>query len=200
MRSTDHAESLEELLARVRACAACRDLPLGPRPVVQAHAKAKIAVIGHAPGRLVHASAIPWDDLSGDRLRAWLGLSREEFYDPKKVAVVAMGFCYPGTGKSGDLPPRKECAPLWHGEIFSRLRGDIQKVLVGRHALEYYLGKQGKETLTETVRAWKEYLPILVLPHPSGRNNGRLKKNPWFAGDVLPRMRKILRERLTLRH
>lgn len=200
MPSRRSAESLAELLARVRACEACRDLPLGPRPVIQAHRKARIAVIGHAPGRLVHGSGIAWDDSSGDRLRKWLGLSRDDFYDPAKVAVVAMGFCYPGTGKSGDLPPRKECAPMWHGEVFARLRGDIQKVLVGRYALDYYLGKRGKETLTETVRAWKEYLPILVLPHPSGRNNGWLKKNPWFEGDVLPRMRKILRERFTLRH
>lgn len=196
MPSERPVEGLTELLARVRACEECRDLPLGPRPVIQAHRKARIAVIGHAPGRLVHASGIPWDDTSGDRLRRWLGLSREEFYDPAKVAVVAMGFCYPGTGKSGDLPPRKECAPLWHEEVFARLRGDIRKVLVGRYAVEHYLGERSKGSLSETVRAWETYLPILVLPHPSGRNNGWLKKNLWFENAVLPRMREIVRRSL----
>lgn len=194
--SRSGAEGLTELLARIRACEECRDLPLGPRPVIQTHRKARIAVIGHAPGRLVHASGIPWDDPSGDRLRRWLGLSGEEFYDPAKVAVVAMGFCYPGTGRSGDLPPRKECAPRWHEEVFAHLRGDIRKVLVGRYATEYYLGKGGEGTLTERVRAWEKHLPILVLPHPSGRNNGWLKKNPWFEDVVLPRMRKVVRRSL----
>src|SRR5437870_2672794 len=106
--------ALTRLLARIRACEACRGLPLGPRPVIQAAPGARVALIGHAPGRLVHASGIPWDDLSGERLRKWLGASRREFYDPAKVALVGMGFCYPGTGDSGDLPPRPECAPLWH--------------------------------------------------------------------------------------
>jgi len=189
------SETLAELLVRIRACEACRDLPLGPRPVIQARPDARVAVIGHAPGRLVHASGIPWDDLSGDRLRVWLGVSKRDFYDPSKIALVGMGFCYPGTGKSGDLPPREECAPLWHAEVFSHLRGDIRRVLVGSYALEYYLGKRAKKTLTETVKAWKEYLPgFLVLPHPSGRNNGWLAKNPWFERDALPRMRSILRE------
>jgi uracil-DNA glycosylase len=173
------------------------DLPFGPRPIIQAHLEARVVIVGHAPGRKVHASGIPWDDLSGDRLRAWLGISREEFYDPRKVAIVAMGFCYPGTGTSGDLPPRKECAPLWHREVLSRLREDIQIILIGHHALKYYLGARRKQTLTETVRAWQEYRPrFLVLPHPSGRNNAWLKKNPWFEGETLPRMRKIFRRAL----
>ena len=194
------SSALSELLERIRACEACRDLPLGPRPVIQAHPKARVAIIGHAPGRLVHASGIPWDDLSGDRLRKWLGIARRDFYDPTKVAVVAMGLCYPGTGESGDLPPRRECAPLWHEEVFSHLRGDIQLVLTGRYALEYYLGKRGKKTLTETVRAWEEYLPrFLTMPHPSGRNNAWLKKNPWFEREALPRMKGEFLRTLTRR-
>jgi uracil-DNA glycosylase len=197
MRSVPSSrETLEELLARVRACEACKDLPLGPRPVIQAHPDARLAVIGHAPGRLVHASGVPWDDLSGERLREWLGVSSRDFYDPRKIALVGMGFCYPGTGRSGDLPPRAECAPLWHGEVFSHLRSGIPKVLIGSHALKYYLGERVKKTLTETVKAWKEYLPdYFALPHPSGRNNGWLVKNPWFERDVLPGMRKKLRAR-----
>ena len=193
-------ESLADLLARIRACTACRGLPLGPRPVIQAHRDARVAVIGHAPGRLVHASGIPWNDLSGDRLREWLGVSRADFYDPKKFAMVGMGFCYPGTGKTGDLPPRPECAPLWHDEVFSRLRGDIPKVLIGQYALKYYLGSRAQKTLTETVTAYVEYLPeFLVLPHPSGRNNGWLAKNPWFEREALPRMRAVLRKSLAAR-
>ena len=192
------AEALSELLGRIRACNACRDLPLGPRPIIQAHPAARVAIIGHAPGRLVHISGIPWDDYSGDRLREWLGISRRDFYDPTKMALVGMGFCYPGSGESGDLPPRAECAPLWHGEIFSRLRGDIRRVLIGSYALKYYLGKRAKKTLTETVKAWKEYSPsFLVLPHPSGRNNMWLAKNPWFERDALPSMRAVFRESLS---
>lgn len=198
MKKSHARESLPRLLARIRACEACRDLPLGPRPVIAAHPDARVAIIGHAPGRLVHASGIPWDDLSGDRLRRWLGALREEFYDPRKVALVGMGFCYPGTGKTGDLPPRPECAPLWHGEVFSRLRSDIRRVLVGRYALEYYLGGRAKKSLTETVKAWKDYAPeFLVLPHPSGRNNGWLAENPWFERDAMPRMRALFRGALS---
>lgn len=193
-------ETFAELLVRIRACRACRGLPLGPRPVIQAHPDARAAVIGHAPGRLVHASGIPWDDLSGRRLRAWLGVSARDFYDPRKFALVGMGFCYPGSGRTGDLPPREECAPLWHGAVFSRLRAGLPKILVGRYALEYYLGARNKRTLTETVRAWEEHLPeFLVLPHPSGRNNGWLARNPWFERDVLPGMRAFLRTTLGTR-
>jgi uracil-DNA glycosylase len=200
MTTKPSPKSLAELLARIRACTACRGLPLGPRPVIQAGRRARVAVIGHAPGRLVHASGIPWDDLSGERLREWLGVSKEDFYDPSKVALVGMGFCYPGTGKTGDLPPRPECAPLWHGEVFSRLREDIPKILVGRYALDYYLGKRAKKTLTETVRAYDEYLPgFLVLPHPSGRNNGWLAKHKWFERDALPRLRAAVRTALAVR-
>ena len=200
MKKPASPETLEELLSRIRACTACRDLPLGPRPVIQARSDARVAVIGHAPGRLVHASGIPWDDLSGDRLRRWLGVSAGDFYDPSKIALVGMGFCYPGTGKSGDLPPREECAPLWHAEVFSRLRGDIRRVLIGSYALEFYLGTRAKKTLTETVKAWKEYLPdFIVLPHPSGRNNGWLANNPWFEREALPGMRAAFRDSLSAR-
>lgn len=190
---TPRPESLEELLARIRACRECRDLPLGPRPVIQAGRGARVLLIGHAPGRLVHESGVPWDDASGERLRAWLGLSRKRFYDPERVALVGMGLCYPGTGDAGDLPPRPECAPLWHDAVFSRLRPGVRKVLIGRYAQERYLGARRKATLTETVRAWREYLPFLVLPHPSGRNNGWLAKNPWFERETLPAMRRLLR-------
>jgi uracil-DNA glycosylase len=193
-------ETLAELLVRIRACRACEGLPLGPRPIIQANPDARVAVIGHAPGRLVHASGIPWDDYSGERLRAWLGVTPEDFYNPSKIALVGMGFCYPGTGKSGDLPPRPECAPLWHAEVFSRLRKDIPRVLIGSYALNYYLGKRVKKTLTETVRAWKEFSPdFLVLPHPSGRNNGWLVKNPWFERDALSDVREVLRRSLAVR-
>lgn len=193
----DPRNTLPALLERIRACTACAGLPLGPRPVIQAHRDARLVIVGHAPGRKVHASGVPWDDLSGDRLRQWLGISREIFYDPRQVASLGMSFCYPGTGKSGDLPPRKECAPLWHREVLARLNVDVPLVLIGRHAAEYYLGERRKETLTETVRAWKEYQPrFLVLPHPSGRNNAWLKKNPWFESAALPRMRRIIRKAL----
>jgi uracil-DNA glycosylase len=178
-------QTLAGLLVRIRACDACRGLPFGPRPVIQAHPDARVALIGHAPGRLVHASGIPWDDLSGDRLREWLGVSRRDFYDSTKIALVGMGFCYPGTGKSGDLPPREECAPLWHETVFSHLRGDLRRVLIGRYALKYYLGKRAKKTLTETVK-----------PHPSGRNNGWLVKNPWFEREALPGMRAVFQKSL----
>jgi uracil-DNA glycosylase len=184
----------------VRACTACKGLPLGPRPVIQAHADARVAVIGHAPGRLVHASGVPWNDYSGQRLRDWLGVSKTDFYDPKKIALVGMGLCYPGTGKSGDLPPRPECAPLWHEAVFSHLRPGLPRVLIGSYALKFYLGKRVKKTLTETVKAWKEYAPdFLVLPHPSGRNNAWLAKNPWFERDALPRMKTIFRKSLSAR-
>ena len=186
-------ESLDDLLARIRACRECRGLPLGPRPVIQAGRTARVALIGHAPGRLVHASGVPWDDASDEHQRLWLGMDREEFYDPARVALFGMGLCYPGTGRTGDLPPRPECAPLWHDEILARLRPGIRKVLIGRYAIDRYLGKRRKATLTETVRAWREYRPFLVLPHPSGRNNGWLAKNPWFARD-LPAMRRSLRD------
>lgn len=148
-------------------------------------------IIGQAPGKKVHESGVPWDDASGNRLREWLGVSADEFYNEKIIGLVPMGFCYPGKGQSGDLPPRKECAPAWHNKIFKAVGGVKLTILIGQYAQGYYLGDKVKPTLTETVKAFKNFLPeIIVLPHPSPRNNIWLKKNPWFSNDLLPVLRK----------
>ncbi len=148
-------------------------------------------IIGQAPGRKVHESGIPWNDASGDRLREWLGVSKETFYDERKIGLVPMGFCYPGKGKSGDLPPREECAPAWHQKIFKAV-GEVKlTILIGQYAQDYYLRDRQKPTLTQTVRAFKDYLPrVIALPHPSPRNNIWLKKNPWFSQELLPILQK----------
>lgn len=164
-------------------------LEAGPRPVVRVGSSARVVIIGQAPGRLVHESGVPWDDPSGVRLRDWLGLSDEQFYDPDKVAIVPMGFCFPGTGKSGDNPPRPECAPLWHDKLLSHLSADRLEIIIGMYAQARYIEKRPK-TLTATVAKWADYLPNqVVLPHPSWRNNGWIKKNPWFETDTLPAVR-----------
>jgi len=177
-----------ELLAEIKACQICLpDLQDGVNPVVSFHKDSKVAVIGQAPGSIVHRTGKPWDDKSGERLRQWLDVDDESFYDPKIFAIVPMGFCYPGKGKSGDLPPRKECAPEWHTKIFSKLKKLDLVLLIGGYAQSYYLGDRCKRTLTETVRSFEEYLPeYLPLPHPSPRNNIWLKKNDWFEKDVIP--------------
>jgi uracil-DNA glycosylase len=182
------ANDFEKLVTEMRACRICADLlPLGPRPVFQIHPKAKILVAGQAPGRRVHETGLPFNDPSGDRLRAWLGIDRETFYDPLKLAIVPMGFCYPGTGKSGDLPPRPECAEAWRTRALAGLH-DLELILViGQYAHDWHLRGQSGKTLTETVRNWKSYWPkILPLPHPSPRNNLWLRKNPWFEQEILP--------------
>ncbi|PTR30790.1 uracil-DNA glycosylase [Luteibacter sp. OK325] len=182
--------SLPSLLKEVRACTVCAaHLPLGPRPVVQAHASARILIAGQAPGRKVHETGIPFNDVSGNRLRQWLGLSPEVFYDETKLAILGMGFCFPGTGKSGDLPPRPECAPTWRAPLLAELP-DIQLTLVlGQYAMAYHLPGRGK-TLTEIVSGWKRDWPIIVpLPHPSPRNQAWLKRNPWFESELLPVLR-----------
>ncbi|HCS28331.1 MAG TPA: IclR family transcriptional regulator [Spongiibacteraceae bacterium] len=196
--ASDTRHKLEKLLERVRACELCAaDLPLGPRPIVHASSSARLLIIGQAPGTRVHESGIPWNDPSGDRLRQWLGWDKERFYDESLTAIVPMGFCYPGKGKSGDLPPRPECAPQWH-EPLLELMPDIELVLlVGQYAQRHYLGVDGraeaKGNLTETVRAFREYGPrYMPLPHPSPRNQLWLKKNPWFEDDILP----VLQERI----
>jgi uracil-DNA glycosylase len=185
---------MQELLISIRKCDICaKYLELGPRPVVSAHIESKIVIIGQAPGTKVHASGVPWDDASGKQLRKWLGVSDEDFYDPKKFAIVPMGFCYPGKGKSGDLPPRLECAPQWHQSLFDRMPNLQLVILIGMYAQNYYLQKTAKKTLTETVRNYKEYLPnYFVLPHPSPRNRFWLTKNPWFDKSVVPELQKIL--------
>lgn len=178
---------LIDVLTDARSCTICAEhLPLGPRPIVQAEATARIVIIGHAPGKRVHESGVPWDDPSGKRLRAWLGLSDEQFYDPALVAIMPMGFCYPGTGSSGDMPPRPECAPQWHPAILDRLPSDRLEVILGQWAQQRYVADRGR-TLTDTVAKWRTYLPNqIVMPHPSPRNNRWLVRNPWFETDTLP--------------
>ncbi|MCP4441003.1 MAG: uracil-DNA glycosylase family protein [Aureispira sp.] len=185
---------MRKLLAEIKQCTTCKDhLSHGCNPVIVAHKESKIAIIGQAPGRLVHESGTAWTDKSGERLRAWLGVTETQFYDPKIFAIVPMGFCYPGTGKTGDLPPRKECAPLWHAQLFEQMENLELILLIGRYAQKHYLGKQRKKNLTETVLQYDSYLPkYFPLPHPSPRNNIWQKKNPWFAQDVLPTLKKQL--------
>ena len=192
------SNKLDLLLDRARTCRICAgQLPHAPRPVVQAGRRARVLVIGQAPGRRVHESGVPWDDPSGERLREWLGVDGETFYDPARFALVPMGFCYPGTGRSGDLPPRPECAPEWHDPILAQLPDVRLTVLLSRYAHEHYLGAAAGKTVTDTVRAWKTHRPRFVaLPHPSPRNNIWLKKNPWFGEEVLPYLRRRVRAAL----
>lgn len=165
-------------------------LPNPPRPILRASAKARLLIVGQAPGRRVHETGIPWNDPSGDRLRDWLQIDRATFYDTSRIAIIPTGFCYPGTGPGGDLPPRPECAPLWHPRLRAALPNIELTLLIGSYAQAYYLGKQAKKSLTETVRSYREYPPeFLPLPHPSPRNQLWLKNNPWFAGEVLPVLR-----------
>jgi uracil-DNA glycosylase len=182
---------LNDLLAEIRACRVCAaHLPHPPRPVLRAGARARLLIVGQAPGRRVHETGIPWNDPSGDRLRDWLQLDRAAFYDEARIAIAPAGFCYPGTGRGGDLPPRPECAPLWHPRLRLALSEVRLTLLVGRYAQGYYLAEQRKATLTDTVAAWAEYLPDrLPLPHPSPRNGVWLKRNPWFDAEVIPALR-----------
>lgn len=188
--------NLGALLTEIRDCEVCkRDLPSGPHPILAAHQDASIVIIGQAPGSRVHESGVPWDDASGERLREWLGIDSETFYEPSTVALVPMGFCYPGRGKSGDLPPRPECAPLWHPQVLEHLPAIKLTILIGDYAQRYYLAQERKATLTKTVQAWKEYRPAIVpLPHPSPRNNIWLSKNPWFGDEILPYLRSRVKQ------
>lgn len=191
-------ESLTALLKEIRACQNCAaDLPLDPRPVLVASRSARILLIGQAPGTRVHESGIPWDDPSGERLRDWMGVTTEQFYNKQKIAIVPMGFCYPGRGKSGDLPPRPECAELWHERLMRCLPKIEFTILLGQYSQKYVLGDRIQSSLTQTVANWKAYTPRhLPLPHPSPRNNIWLKKNPWFIDDVLPWMKRRVRKLL----
>lgn len=187
---------MEDLLQNIRQCNICsKHLPLGPRPIVSAHPDSKIIIIGQAPGTSVHKTGIPWDDPSGKQLRKWLGVTDEVFYDETKIALVPMGFCYPGKGKTGDLPPRPECAPQWHKPLLNKLQNVELVILIGMYAQKYYLQKETKKTLTETVANFKGYLPkYLPLPHPSPRNRFWLTKNPWFDVEVLPELRERVKK------
>jgi uracil-DNA glycosylase family 4 len=180
------------ILHEIAACQRCAaHLPHGPRPVVRASSSARLLIVGQAPGRRVHETGIPWNDPSGDLLRAWLQLTREQFYDEGNIAIVPTGFCYPGKGRSGDLPPRPECAPHWHPQLLEVMPDIRLTLLIGSYAQAYYLQKQSKPTLTETVVHYAEYLPrFFPLPHPSPRNRFWLSRNPWFAKEVLPALRK----------
>ncbi len=191
---------LETLLAEVRACTLCaKALPLGPRPVLQLHPSARILVAAQAPGRKVHETGLPFNDASGDRLRDWLGITREVFYDPMQLAIVPMGFCFPGTGKSGDLPPRHECAPQWRDRLLPHLQQLQLTLVIGRYAQAYHLPGP-HATLTELVRDWHSHWPTVVpLPHPSPRNNLWLRRNPWFEAELLPRLRARVAEVLGTR-
>ena len=183
--------TLEALLGAVRGCRACEaHLPLGPRPVLQANASARLLVVGQAPGRRVHESGVPWDDASGERLRAWMGIDRCTFYDAAQVAIIPMAYCYPGRGADGDLPPRRECADLWLSHLLAKLPRIESTLLIGGYAQHRFLSAQRKPSLTETTRAWREYAPrFMPLPHPSPRNQPWFKRHSWFERDVLPALR-----------
>ena len=185
---------LEHLLREIRACRLCEaQLPLGPNPVLRASAGARLLIVGQAPGTRVHASGIPWDDASGRRLREWLHLDAATFYDEQRVAIVPMGFCYPGKAGSGDAPPRPECRATWHPRLMPLMPKVGLTLLIGQYAQAYFLGARRKPSLGETVRAWRDYLPAhLPLPHPSPRNVAWFKANPWFEAEVLT----VLRERV----
>ena len=187
---------MEDLLHNISQCTICsKHLQLGPRPVVSGHPDSKIVIIGQAPGTKVHNSGIPWDDASGKQLRKWLNVSDEVFYDKTKFAIVPMGFCYPGKGKSGDLPPRPECAPQWHEPLFNLMPNLELVILIGMYAQKYYLKKKAKRTLTETVANYTEYLPkYFTLPHPSPRNRFWLTKNPWFEEEGVPTLKNKVAE------
>jgi len=193
------AEALEDLLRRVRACRLCEaHLPLGPRPVVQIGPTARILLIGQAPGTKVHASGRPFTDPSGDRLRQWMGIDKETFYDPARLCIMPMGFCYPGTlDRGGDAPPRPECAPEWHDRLRAQMPSVRLTLLVGQYSQGRYLKGRAAKTLTETVRRFRDYGPeLLPLPHPSWRNTAWMKKNPWFEAEVIPHLQERMRELL----
>lgn len=182
-------DGLRRVIDEVRRCRHCdAHLPLGPRPVLQAASSARILIIGQAPGTRVHETGVPWNDRSGDRLRDWMAVDRETFYDQRRIAIVPMGFCYPGRDpRGGDNPPRPECAPLWHDRILERLPNVELTLLVGGYAQRRYLGPRAGKSLTETVTAWRDHMPaFFAAPHPSWRNTAWLKRHPWFEAEALP--------------
>jgi len=189
------AESLDKLLVDIRACRLCEaHLPLGPRPVLQASATSRLLIVSQAPGRKVHDTGIPFNDVSGERLREWLGIDRDAFYDASRVAIVPMGFCFPGSGRGGDLPPRPECAPTWHPRLLPLLRQVRLTLVIGQYAQAGVLGVPRGTRLTDTVQAWRDHLAQgrLPLPHPSPRNRLWLVRNPWFETELLPVLRECV--------
>lgn len=192
MTKINHPDALQDLLETIRACRLCEaELPLGPRPVLRGSPAARLLVCAQAPGTRVHETGIPFNDPSGERLRSWLGMNRQTFYDEARVAIVPMGFCYPGRDpEGGDLPPRLECSQTWHNLLFPHLANIRLKLVIGQYAHAFHLGDKRKPSLTETVRAWREFLPdVIPLPHPSPRNNLWLRRNPWFEAEVVPYLR-----------
>ena len=193
-QTANHLDSLDfdQLVQQVRACT----LPEGPRPVVQLSRSSRILVVGQAPGRKVHETGIPFNDPSGDRLRQWMGVDREQFYNEEQVAILPMGFCFPGTGKSGDLPPRPECAETWREALLARLDKVELTLVIGQYAQAWHL-PDSRKSVTDNVKAWREYWPgLLPMPHPSPRNIRWLKSNPWFEQEVIPRLQARIRELL----
>lgn len=184
------SEDLRVLLQRVRECTLCQNLPLGPNPILQAGQSATILVVGQAPGRVTHAKGRPFDDVSGERLRSWLGVDSDTFYDPDLFAMLPMGFCFPGTGSGGDLPPRPECAAAWRKPLLERLPEIQLTLVIGQYAQNWHLGDARGRTLSETVQRWREFWPeTLPMPHPSPRNNRWLRLNPFFEEEVLPELK-----------
>jgi len=191
-------QKIDLLLNSVRTCSICKEyLPQGIRPVLQINSKSKILIVGQAPGRKVHESGIPFDGASGKRLRLWMGISEDTFYDASKIAILPMAFCYPGKGKQGDLPPRPECAIAWRKQILEQLPNVELTLVLGKYAQSYHMGNSC--SLTELVKSWQTYLPDKIpLPHPSPRNNSWLSKNPWFASELLPSLKKSVANLLSL--
>ncbi len=188
-------DALAGLLNEIRACTICTGLPLGPKPLVQADSAARILLVGQAPGSKTHEKGRPFDDVSGKRLRDWLGVTEAQFYDPRLFAIVPMGFCFPGSGKGGDMPPRPECAPAWRKPLLEALPNIRLTLVLGQHAMNWHLGERKSRTLTETVKRWREFWPeLLPLPHPSPRNIRWFKANPWFEADVIPVLQDRVRE------
>jgi uracil-DNA glycosylase len=192
--TADVDRRLRRLLGDIRACRLCEaHLPLGPNPVLRASAAARLLIVGQAPGTKVHATGVPFNDPSGDRLRSWLGIDRPTFYDERRIAIVPCGFCYPGRGRGGDLPPRPECAPTWHPKLAPLMPGIRLTLLVGAYAQTYYLGDRRKPTLAETAKTYGEYLPAFwPIPHPSPRNLRWLTRHPWFEAEVVPALRRTV--------
>jgi len=183
-------EDISPILNKVRACTLCENLALGPKPIFQLNPKAKILIAGQAPGRKTHHKGIPFDDPSGDRLRDWMGIDRDTFYNESLIAILPMAFCYPGTSKGGDLPPPLQCAEQWRSRLLKLLPNIELTLVIGQYALDWHLGNHQARILTETVKQWQNYWPeLLPMPHPSPRNNRWLKNNPWFSKDVLPKLK-----------
>ncbi|MFZ1839387.1 MAG: uracil-DNA glycosylase family protein [Dokdonella sp.] len=195
-------EDLDSLLEAVRACTACAGhLPHGPRPIVQVGANARLLIVGQAPGARVHTSGIPWDDASGERLRDWIGIDKPAFHDPQRVAIIPMGFCYPGKGASGDLPPRRECADLWLDRLLASLPNIALTLLIGQYAQRHFLGKNAAGGVGATVAAHAQFAPAMIpLPHPSPRNIAWFLRNPWFEAELLPNLRHKVRKALAKRN